>query len=222
MSTGKFAKKLLSVESIKEERSEQLVRKAIVQMTAGNTAIITLIEKKWFPEVETLVQRLISLGTKETRKCTNYSKSTYSEKCSNCGRRVPAHEEEEAIFQKAVAHGNLRRKLAHAERRFGWNPLHFAVLGGAPATTVRLLVNFCPAWASEPDPLYGRYALHSAARAGPRTPWDTAVFVRDAFPDAAAIADKDGKIPSDWAVVRGGRKAGGGKEWRWKVPFFRH
>ena len=90
------------------------------------------------------------------------------------------------------------------------------MLGGAPAKAVKLLLKLCPEWASVCEPVYGRYALHAAARAGPRTEWDTAALVRDAFPKAATIRDSQGKLPSDWAVVRGGRKAGGGSEWRWK------
>ena len=114
MSTGKFVKKLISVENIKEERSEQLVRKAIMQMRPGNTAVITLLEKKWFKEVETTVEQLLALGTKETRKCRDYTKSTYSEKCVNCGRRVPAHEEEEQV--RSIDRSTVRLSIVRADQ----------------------------------------------------------------------------------------------------------
>jgi len=242
MSTGKFTKKLISVENIKEERSEQLVRKALLQSRPGSTALITLIEKKWFRETEIAIGRLLSMGLKDTRSCTEYAKSSYSEKCVNCSRRLPAHEEEEATYQNALQQGESRRQIARDEKKFGWNPLHFGVLGGAPSSTIRALLKLCPEWASQPEPVFGRFPLHSAARvryvdvvlaavvvvavdqilisqAGPRTPWDHAAIVRDQFPDAAQIRDKQGKTPSDWAVVRGGRKAGGGSEWRWKNQY---
>ncbi len=76
MSTGKFTQKLISVENVKEERSEQLVRKALLQFRTDTQAIITLLEKKFFAELDALVDQLMALGTQDTRKCTAYTKST--------------------------------------------------------------------------------------------------------------------------------------------------
>ncbi len=161
---GKFAKKLVSVENIKEARSEQLVRNALLSTRPGSTPLITLLEKKWFEELNTVVAQLESLGLADTRTCAIFSKSQFSDKCVSCGRRLPPHEEEQATYLAAVRKGQSRRQLARDERKLGWNPLHFALLAGAPLETVRALLKFCPAWAAQRDPAYGRFPLHAAAR----------------------------------------------------------
>jgi hypothetical protein len=61
--------------------------------------------------------------------------------------------------------------------------------------------------------------MRCTEQAGDRTAWDTAALVRDQHPEAAESRDRQGKLPVDWAVVRGGRQAGGGLEWRWKNQF---
>ena len=164
MSTGKFSKKLMSVEHIKEERSTQLVRKAVTSMREGNTALITLLEKRMYAELDTAVLQLLKLGTKDTRQCTNFQKSEYSDKCVNCGRKQRPHDEDQIVYEKALAKGEKRRELARRETKLGWNPLHFAAIGGAPENSVRMLLKLNKRWAQHRDPVYGRFPLHCAAR----------------------------------------------------------